>query len=165
MTVEASDRNNFAKDSQIQEENVLKLEERIKKEEMSHLKSLDFFLNAETELDQRQIDDTSENNNRRRKIHSHKNYEFQGLSYRTISEDLNQIYEGIREDDGFRPENFKRNDTVSCVVDRKKYKGNIISVNQRGMVIKTQDRRKIRIAWEDVEDGEAKVMKLHSDEE
>lgn len=158
------DENNQARKSRKVDTQLSQLKERMDKAARAYIKSLKFYIDVENELDQKRIEEKSENG-RRRKLHSFKTFEFQGLSYRTISEDLNLIYEGIREEEGFGPENFKRNDVVSCVVDRKKYKGTIISVNQRGMIIKTQDRRKIKLSWEEVEDGEAKVTKLQSDEE
>ena len=53
---------------------------------------------------------------------------------------------------------------VSCIVDRKKYKGTIVSINERRMVDQAQDRRKLRVQWEDIEDGETKISKLDPDE-
>ncbi|ELA41880.1 uncharacterized protein VICG_01064 [Vittaforma corneae ATCC 50505] len=158
------DENNQAKKLQKVNTQLSQMEERMDKAAEAYIKCLKFYIDVENELDQKRIEEKSENV-KRRKPHSFKNFEFQGLSYRAISEDLNLIYEGIKEEEGFGPENFKRNDAVSCIVDRKKYKGTIVSVNQRGMVIKTQDRRKIKLSWEEIEDGEAKVTKLQSDDE
>lgn len=152
--------NNKLKDSQL-----VQLKNKIEKENTIWINFLKSFNDLENEVDLRKIEEQSENNGRRKKSHSLRNFEFQGVSYRTIAEDLGNIYEDGREEEGFGSENFKRNDIVSCIVDRKKYKGAIISINERGMIIKTQDRRKIRLSWEDVEEGEAKVTKLQNDEE
>lgn len=143
---------------------LFRLKERLQKMVVAEIKSLAYFMEVENELDMKKNEGKTESG-RRRKAHSYKNFEFQGLSYRTIAEDLNAIYEGTNDDEGFGPENFKRNDLVSCVVDRKKYKGVVISVSQKGMVIKTQDRRKIRISWEDIEDEDIKVVKIQNDNE
>lgn len=141
----------------------LKLKEKLEKEGKAFNKSLLFFTETENELDKKKIADQAVSG-RRRKAHSIKYFEFQGLPYKTISEDLNVIYEGMKEEDGFGPDDFRRNDRVSCIVDRKKYKGTVVSVNDRGMVVKTQDKRKIRIMWEDIEEGETKITKIDEDE-
>jgi len=139
-----------------------KLKERIENEARAFVKALSFFTETENDLDRKKIDDRAEGG-RRRKAHSIKYFEFQGLPYKSIAEDLNLIYEGSKEEDTFGQENFRRNDMVSCIVDRKKYKGTIVSINDRGMMVKTLDRRKIRILWEDIEDGETKITKIEDD--
>lgn len=122
------------------------------------------FIDLENELDQNSVDHKKDTG-RRRKSYSFKNFEFQGVSNRFAIEDLNEIYDGLNDDDGFGPENFRKNDSVSCLVDRKKYNGTIISVNQKGMVVRSNDRRKIKISWDDIEDGRAKVEKIVNEDE
>ncbi|KAM0680239.1 hypothetical protein GINT2_001624 [Glugoides intestinalis] len=136
-----------------------KLTEQLNREKIAFSKSMANFIAVENEFDQRGIDKTCEPS-RRRKAHVFKTFEFQGASNRAILEDLNVIYDGVTEEEVFGNENFKRNDTVLCVVNNKKYKGKIISISQKGIVVRTKDKRKIRIFWEDIEDEEAKITKI-----
>ena len=122
-------------------------------------KALKNFNEIENQLDNLDTEDKNDNN-RRRKSNSVKSFEFQGVPSRLAAEDLNRIYEGTKETNEFGPGSFKKGDQVNCVIDRRKLQGTIISVNQRGLLIVTKDRRKVRISWEEIEDEEAEVSKV-----
>jgi hypothetical protein len=121
-------------------------------------KALKNFIEIENQLDN--LDTEDEDNGRRRKSSTVKNFEFQGVPNRVAVEDLNQIYEGSKEIAEFGPGNFRKGDVVNCVIDRRKIQGTVISVNQRGLLIVTKDRKKVRISWDEIEDEEAEVSKV-----
>lgn len=121
-------------------------------------KALKNFIEIENQLDN--LDTEDEDNGRRRKSNTVKNFEFQGVPNRVAVEDLNQIYEGSKEIIEFGPGNFRKGDVVNCVIDRRKIQGTVISVNQRGLLIVTKDRKKVRISWDEIEDEEAEVSKV-----
>lgn len=121
-------------------------------------KALKNFIEIENQLDN--LDTEDEDNGRRRKSNTVKNFEFQGVLNRVAVEDLNQIYEGSKEIVEFGPGNFRKGDVVNCVIDRRKIQGTVISVNQRGLLIVTKDRKKVRISWDEIEDEEAEVSKV-----
>lgn len=121
-------------------------------------KALKNFIEIENQLDN--LDTEDEDNGRRRKSNTVKNFEFQGVPNRVAVEDLNQIYEGSKEIVEFGPGNFRKGDVVNCVIDRRKIQGTVISVNQRGLLIVTKDRKKVRISWDEIEDEEAEVSKV-----
>lgn len=141
-----------------------KLTDQLNREKIVFKKTMANFIAVENELDQRTVDKTLEPS-RRRKAHVFKTFEFQGASYRAILEDLNVIYDGTTSEEVFGNENFKRNDTVVCVVDKKKYKGKIVSISQKGIVVRAKDKRKIKISWEDIEEEEAKIAKIEEEGE
>lgn len=138
------------------------LKEKQEKESRAYLRALSTLIDIENELDHSN-EKEEEAPVRRRKAGGYRSFEFQGVSYKDAVEDLNNIY-GTQRDEEKRCDfrNFKKNDSVSCVLDKKKYKGTIIQINQRGLVIKTKDRRKIKASWEDIDDEEIKITKLNN---
>lgn len=138
------------------------LKKKYKREASTYLKALSNFIDMENELDHSN-ENEDEASSRRRKGNGCRNFEFHGVPHKDAVEDLNDIYGKHRADEkraNFR--NFKKNDCVSCVLDKKRYKGAIIQINQRGLVIKTKDRRKIKASWEDIDDEEIKIVKLNN---
>lgn len=136
--------------------------EKHEKEVGAYLKALSRFLDIESELDHSN-ENGDEAPSRRRKANGYRNFEFQGVSHRDAVEDLNDIYGEHKSDEkraNFR--NLKKNDYVSCELDKKRYKGAIIQINQKGLVIKTKDRRKIKASWEDIDDEEIKIAKINN---
>lgn len=138
------------------------LKKKHEKEVSTYLKALGSFVDMENELDHSNENDY-EVPSRRRKASGYRNFEFQGVPHKDAIEDLNDIYGEHKSDEkriNFR--NFKKNDYVSCVLDKKRYKGIIIQINQKGLVIKTKDRRKIKASWEDIDDEEIKIAKINN---
>ena len=74
--------------------------------------------------------------------------------------DLEEIYgDNIEQKVIKNDREFKKNDVVVCVLDKKKYKGVIFQINSGGLVIKTKDRKKIKIAWGSPEESLVKLVK------
>ena len=125
-------------------------------------KALRNFIEIENQLDHLDTEDKNDNS-RRRKSNAVKSFEFQGVSSRVAAEDLNQIYEGTKEISQFGPGNFKKGDFVNCTIDRRKLQGTIISISQRGLLVDTKDKKKVRISWDEIEDEEAEISKVTDD--
>lgn len=112
----------------------------------------------ESELDHSSERYASEDaSRRRRKSLGYKSFDFIGVAYKEALDDLNQVYGENQLEDFSR--NFRKNDAVTCIVDKKKYKGTVLQVNQKGMTIKIKDKRKLRISWKDIDNEEVKVLK------
>lgn len=138
------------------------LKERQEKEARAHSRALGTLINLENELDHSN-EHEEDAPTRRRKSGGYRSFEFQGVTHKDAVEDLNNIYGTQRaEEKRFNFRNFKKNDCVSCVLDKKRYKGIIIQISQKGLVVKTKDRRKIKASWEDIDDEEIKITKLNN---
>lgn len=119
------------------------------------------FIEIENELDQR-TGTQIEISGRRRKSFGNKSFEFISVSYKEAMEDINSIYDSGNTQDSRRTQNFKKfkkSDFVTVAVEKKKYKGTIIQVGHRGLIVKSKDRRKIKISWEQIDEQEIQIYK------
>lgn len=122
--------------------------------------SFEAFQEIENELDRNDSEDQNESLRRRKKT-PHKAVDFQSVSSKVISDDFSKIKANTSDDtEESEQADLKKNDFVLCIVDRKKYKGTIVSVTGNGIMVRTTDRRKIKINWEDIDDRRTKVTKL-----
>ncbi len=135
---------------------------RIEAEAKVFIKNAEKFIELENELDKRKIDDFNESNTRRRKINTNRSFDFLTATYRESMEDLNEIYgseDNLESKNSKNYKKFKKADLVTAIYGKKKYKGSIIQVGHRGLVVKTKDRRKLRISWEEIDGQEVQVFK------
>lgn len=122
---------------------------------------LDKFLEIDNNLDQEDCEDSSDECKKRRKKWGSKSYEFQHVTPRVIQEDLDEIF-GADHEKLIKKYNveYKKNDAVVCVLGRKKYRGAIFQINFKGVVIKTDDRKKIKLLWENIDGENIQLIKV-----
>lgn len=122
---------------------------------------IDNFMEINNKLDSDSEEDESEEPKKRRKKWSRKEYEFSGVTSKVAQEDLDEIYNGTRNTPRYAvPTDFKKNDVVTCILGKKKYKGDVFQVTDKGLSIKTSDRKKIKILWENIIAGNIQLIKV-----
>lgn len=128
----------------------------------AHSKVLDHFYDIETECDNEECSDDVEIMGRRKKWTT-KDFDFVSVADSDCQNDISEIFGGSYESKiKGNNRNFKKNDIVVCLLDKKKYKGVIFQINQTGFVVKTKDRKKIKIAWGSPEEARVQLFKSKS---
>lgn len=125
------------------------------------IKMLHKFMKIENEVGVVEEDESSSDNSKRRKRWlSHKGFELINVSGKSWIEDREQIYgpvpEGISEHNTM---GLKKDEKVVCILGKRKYKGMVIQVNLRGVVVKTEDRKRIKLLWENIDWKKVNIMR------
>lgn len=122
---------------------------------------LDKFLEIDNNLDMEDYEDSSDEPKKRRKKWSNKSYEFRHVPPRLVQDDLDEIFGANHEKLVKRHSvEYKKNDNVTCILGKKKYKGTIFQINFKGVVIKTHDRKKIKLLWENIDGDNIQMIKI-----
>lgn len=116
----------------------------------------------EADLDAEEYSEEIEYSGRRKKWIT-REFDLKGVDSSECEDDLEAIF-GDRNGSKIsgNNRNFKKNDIVVCVLERKKYKGVIFQVNNEGFIIKTKDRKKIKIPWGSPEESKVTLVKSKS---
>lgn len=128
-------------------------------------RTLEKFLETENGIDSAETQEHlgGGGGQRRRKKSSGYRPEFNYVSAAASQADLNEIYgAGAFQSEQQRELQLVKNDPVTCILNRKKYKGTIFQVNFKELVIKTQDRKKIKIKWENIDGDNIKIIKARN---
>lgn len=138
----------------------IKLKENLNSRFQKQASIIDKFRIIEDGLD---LDDNEESNDnkRRRGKWGSKGLEFKHVSSKAVQEDMDKIFGIKRQQQPKLPTlEFKKNDQVICQLNKKLFKGVIFEVNFKGIVIKTLNRKKIKLDWENIDGTEIKVTKV-----
>lgn len=145
-----------------------KMENKIIKAVLRQNAIFDKFLEIDNRLDQtneEEEEDSEQQTKRRKKRLGHRAFEFRHASAKACLEDLEEIFGGQTECmPRRRVMDLKRNDAVACILGRKKYKGNVFQVSPKGVVIKTRDRKKIKLLWENIDGESIQIIKIKNPE-
>ncbi len=74
--------------------------------------------------------------------------------------DYDEIFANIKKNDIKQKKNFDKNDDVICIINKKKYHGTVFQVHKKGLVIKTNEKRKIKIHWDNIDGNDIQVIKV-----
>ncbi|KAI5168437.1 hypothetical protein PAEPH01_0129 [Pancytospora epiphaga] len=139
------------------------VESKIKQRAVTQQKILDRFLEIEQQLDSEEDDIEKKEglDKRRRRKWRQRGSDFLSVSTKTAQEDLDDIYDDMVEESQTQSDNeFKVNDPVTCVLGKRKFQGVIFRTNSKGVVIKTDDRKKIKLEWDSINGGEIQLLKV-----
>lgn len=122
---------------------------------------LDKFREIENGLDLEDSEESDPGHKRRRNKWSNRSFEFNHVSAKTYQEDLDEIFGAARPAKRSSAD-LKKNDAVSCILHGKKYKGTVFQTSFKGIVIKTRDRKKIRLLWEEIDNNNVQIARSKS---
>ncbi|KAI5148941.1 hypothetical protein ENBRE01_0634 [Enteropsectra breve] len=149
----------------------MRMQEKIRKNSEREQSILGLFSTLEDESGLMDLDEYNADCSKRRKKHmSTKSYDFKGASDKQFREDMEEINSEHRAEKSTakRMNEFERNDSVILYMNNKKYNGTIFQVNFKGIVVKTHDRKKIKLSWENIDKSNIHIEKysdVHTDEE
>lgn len=125
-------------------------------------KILSSFLEIDKQLDGEEDGEEkgSADKKRRKKWHS-RSSDFLSVSTKTAQEDLDEIFGDSPEGSQTQSDGeFKVNDVVTCTLGKRRFKGTVFRTNSRGVIIKTSDRKKIKLEWDAINGDEIQLVKV-----
>lgn len=125
--------------------------------------TLDKFLEIENSLDSTESHEEDLRGKKRRVKLNSRGYSFNHVSALTSQKDLDEIFGNEKSKDSNRNIlDLMKNDSVTCILNRRKYKGIVFQISIKGLVIKTRDRKKIKLHWENIDGDNVQVIKIRS---